>query len=75
MQVGVRFDAVVPGGINLGGLCPEGFGFFCTATQLAAENAPEKGPDADVVVVTCLLEFISATAKEVPLIVFFKVTC
>ena len=73
-QVGVQFDRVVPGGINLGGSCPEGCGFFCNAAQLAAESAPEKGPDADLLVISELFEFITTAAKAGPLIVFFKVS-
>ena len=74
MQVGVQFDRVVPGGINLGGSCPEGCGFFCNAAQLTAESAPEKGPDADLLVINELFDFIMTAAKAGPLIVFFKVS-
>ena len=37
-QIGVGFDAAVPGGISLNGACPAGHGFFCTARQLAIES-------------------------------------
>ena len=70
----MQFDRVVPGGINLGGSCPEGCGFFCNAAQLTAESAPEKGPDADLLVINELFEFIMTAAKAGPLIVFFKVS-
>lgn len=70
----MRFDRVVPGGINLGGSCPEGCGFFCNAAQLAAEHAPDKGPDAELLVVNELFDFVMTAAKTGPLILFFKVS-
>lgn len=69
----MRFDSAMPGGINLGGLCPEGHGFFCTAGQLTAENAPDKGPDVDTVIVNVVFDFILSASKDAPLIVYFKV--
>ncbi len=73
-QVGVRFDSALPGGINLGGACPEGHGFFCNSAQLAAESsAAERGPDAESAAVGALFDFVLATAKAGPLVVFFKV--
>lgn len=73
-QVGVRFDSALPGGINLGGTCPEGHGFFCNSAQLAAESsAAERGPDAESAAVGALFDFVLATAKAGPLVVFFKV--
>lgn len=29
-KIGVRFDNIIPEGTNLGGLCEDGHGFFCT---------------------------------------------
>ncbi len=73
-QVGVRFDSAVPGGINLGGLCPEGHGFFCSNAQLAREGTPDRGADPNAHgVMTALFEFIGATAEAGPLVVFLKV--
>ncbi len=35
--VGVRFDDSVPGGVSFGGICEEGYGYFCQASSLRAE--------------------------------------
>lgn len=75
LQVGVRFDHSVSGGINLGGLCPEGFGFFCNTAQLVLESSSERGADGESAAIGALFDFILAAAEAGPLVVFFKVCC
>jgi SpoVK/Ycf46/Vps4 family AAA+-type ATPase len=36
--VGVKFDRAVPGGISFGGVCDEGFGYFCSVACLRPEG-------------------------------------
>ena len=38
LQVGVRFDTVMPGGTNLGQACEDGHGFFCSTLDLRPEG-------------------------------------
>lgn len=33
-KVGVRFDKPIPDGVDLGGLCEKGRGFFCNGTSI-----------------------------------------
>lgn len=42
-QVGVRFDAAFPGGVNLGGQCGEGEGAICMTSCLQAGEGPAAG--------------------------------
>ncbi|KAF8010521.1 hypothetical protein BT93_J1221 [Corymbia citriodora subsp. variegata] len=38
-KIGVRFDKSVPEGVDLGGSCEGGHGFFCNAADLRLENS------------------------------------
>ncbi len=40
-QVGVSFDAAVPGGVTLNGTAPQGHGFFCMPRHLTLEPDTE----------------------------------
>lgn len=33
-KIGVRFDKLIPDGVDLGGLCEGGHGFFCNGDVL-----------------------------------------
>lgn len=35
-KLGVRFDKPIKGGVDLGGLCEEDHGFFCSGNSLAS---------------------------------------
>ncbi|XP_042053580.1 uncharacterized protein LOC121798570 isoform X3 [Salvia splendens] len=53
-KIGVRFDRPVPEGNDLGGLCEEDHGFFCSAVSLSLEIP--NGDDIDDLAITQLFE-------------------
>ncbi|KAL5561481.1 hypothetical protein UlMin_031228 [Ulmus minor] len=70
-KVGVRFDKSIPDGNDLGGLCEEDHGFFCSANHLAPIEG-SGGDDIDKLAVSELFEVASNESKGMPLILFVK---
>ncbi|WOK94703.1 hypothetical protein Cni_G03408 [Canna indica] len=68
-KVGVRFDKQIPEGNDLGGLCEEDHGFFCTADLLLPDPG---GEDVEKLAVNELLEVVLDESKNGPLIVLIK---
>ena len=77
VQLGVRFEERIPGGISLGGRCEEGHGMFCAAADLepesAAAAAAEERPDQLQANTAQLFAAVQELAAEQPLLVFIKV--
>ncbi|PPD83253.1 hypothetical protein GOBAR_DD19821 [Gossypium barbadense] len=69
-KIGVRFDRSVPEGNDLGGLCEEDHGFFCSASSLRLECSG--GDDVDKLAVNELFEVTLNESKSGPLILFVK---
>lgn len=69
-KVGVRFDKQIPDGNDLGGLCEEDHGFFCTADLLRPEQAGYE--DSERFAINELIEVVSEESKSGPLVVFLK---
>ncbi|KAM0951129.1 putative transcription factor interactor and regulator FHA-SMAD family [Dioscorea sansibarensis] len=69
-KVGVRFDRQIPEGNDLGGLCEEDRGFFCSADLLRLDYSG--GEDMERVAINELLEVVSEEIQNGPLIVFLK---
>ncbi|TYH96067.1 hypothetical protein ES332_A12G153200v1 [Gossypium tomentosum] len=67
-KIGVRFDRSIPEGNDLGGLCEEDHGFFCTASSLRLERG---GDDVDKPV-NEIFEVAFNESKSNPLILFVK---
>ncbi|XP_047960333.1 uncharacterized protein LOC125205444 isoform X4 [Salvia hispanica] len=61
-KIGVRFDRPVPEGNDLGGLCEEGHGFFCSAVSLSLEIP--NGDDIDEFAITELFEVASKESRR-----------
>ncbi|KAE9608568.1 putative adenosinetriphosphatase [Lupinus albus] len=69
-KVGVRFDKPVPDGVDLGGACEGGQGFFCNVTDLRLENG---GIDElDKLLINILFEVVFTESRTAPLILFMK---
>ncbi|XP_020267111.1 uncharacterized protein LOC109842675 isoform X2 [Asparagus officinalis] len=68
-KVGVRFDKQIPDGNDLGGLCEEDHGFFCSADLLRPDYPYE---DSERFAINELTEVVSEESKSGPLIVFLK---
>ncbi|XP_072966578.1 uncharacterized protein [Typha angustifolia] len=69
-KVGVRFDKQIPDGNDLGGLCEEDHGFFCTADLLRPD--PSGSEEVERLAVSELLEVVSEESKNGPLIILLK---
>ncbi|KAG6426853.1 hypothetical protein SASPL_111088 [Salvia splendens] len=69
-KIGVRFDRPVPEGNDLGGLCEEDHGFFCSAVSLSLEIP--NGDDIDDLAITQLFEVASMESRKGSLIMFVK---
>ncbi|XP_039012111.1 uncharacterized protein LOC120141249 isoform X4 [Hibiscus syriacus] len=69
-KIGVRFDRSIPEGNNLGGLCEEDHGFFCSASSLRLDSSG--GDDVDKLAVNELFEVAVNESKNSPLILFVK---
>ncbi|CAN6690487.1 unnamed protein product [Malus baccata var. baccata] len=70
-KIGVRFDKSIPDGNDLGGLCEEDHGFFCSASHLLPLDV-SGGDDIDKLAIGELLEVATNESKSLPLIVFLK---
>ncbi|XP_038972217.1 uncharacterized protein LOC103715088 [Phoenix dactylifera] len=69
-KIGVRFDKQILEGNDLGGLCEEDHGFFCTADLLRPESSG--GEDIERLAINELLEVVSEESKNGPLIILIK---
>lgn len=69
-KVGVRFDKQIPDGNNLGGLCEDDHGFFCSADSLKLDLSGAE--DSERIASSELLEVVSDECKNGPLVIFMK---
>ncbi|KAF8075541.1 hypothetical protein N665_1087s0010 [Sinapis alba] len=69
-KVGIRFDRPVPDGNDLGGLCEEDHGFFCTASSLRLDGS--SSDDADKLAVNEVFEVALSESEGGSLILFLK---
>ncbi|XP_062143427.1 uncharacterized protein LOC133851135 [Alnus glutinosa] len=70
-KIGVRFDKSIPDGNNLGGLCEDDHGFFCSANNLQRLDG-FGGDDIDKLAINDIFEVTSKESKIAPLILFVK---
>ncbi|KAK7350698.1 hypothetical protein VNO77_09580 [Canavalia gladiata] len=69
-KIGVRFDKPIPDGVDLGGACEGGQGFFCNVTDLRLENS---GIDElDKLLINTLFEVVFSESRNAPFILFMK---
>uniref|UniRef100_A0A804ULP2 Uncharacterized protein n=1 Tax=Zea mays TaxID=4577 RepID=A0A804ULP2_MAIZE len=66
-KIGVRLDKQIPDGNDLGGLCEEDHGFFCSAESLRPDFSASE--EVERLAMTELIEVISEENKSGPLIV------
>ncbi|XP_060204425.1 uncharacterized protein LOC132632483 isoform X1 [Lycium barbarum] len=69
-KIGVRFDKPIPDGVNFGGLCDDGHGFFCKANELRLEATGVD--DMDKLLISTLFEVVFNESKNSPFILFMK---
>ncbi|KAL6973060.1 hypothetical protein U1Q18_027234 [Sarracenia purpurea var. burkii] len=69
-KIGVRFDNPITNGVDLGGLCERGRGFFCNVNGLCLENMVVE--ELDKILITTLFEGIFSGSRNSPFILFMK---
>ncbi|KAM3292785.1 hypothetical protein ACQJBY_036450 [Aegilops geniculata] len=69
-KIGVRFDKQIPDGNDLGGLCEEDHGFFCSAELLRPDFSGSE--EVERLAMTELIEVISEESKIGSMIVLLK---
>uniref|UniRef100_A0A2C9UJ69 AAA+ ATPase domain-containing protein n=1 Tax=Manihot esculenta TaxID=3983 RepID=A0A2C9UJ69_MANES len=67
-KIGVRFDKPVTDGVDLGGLCEGGHGYFCNVTDLRLDNVE----DLDKLLINTLFEAVHNESRNYPFILFMK---
>ncbi|KAA8542134.1 hypothetical protein F0562_023286 [Nyssa sinensis] len=69
-KIGVRFDKPIPDGVDLGGHCEAGHGFFCNVNDIRLENTGVE--DLDKLLVNTLFEAVFSESRNSPFILFMK---
>ncbi|MED6207390.1 hypothetical protein PIB30_035383 [Stylosanthes scabra] len=69
-KIGVRFDKPIPDGVDLGGVCELGQGFFCNVTDLRLENSGVA--ELDKQLINTLFEVVYSESRSSPFILFMK---
>eukprot|EP00191_Tetraselmis_sp_GSL018_P005038 CAMPEP_0177609912 /NCGR_PEP_ID=MMETSP0419_2-20121207/19416_1 /TAXON_ID=582737 /ORGANISM="Tetraselmis sp., Strain GSL018" /LENGTH=1403 /DNA_ID=CAMNT_0019105017 /DNA_START=319 /DNA_END=4527 /DNA_ORIENTATION=+ len=70
-KVGIRFDYAIPGGTNLGGLCEDRHGYWCSTRELRREGSC-KAEEAETACVDALFDVAAEVAAEGPLVILLK---
>ncbi|XP_057438999.1 uncharacterized protein LOC130730870 isoform X2 [Lotus japonicus] len=69
-KVGVRFDKPIPDGVDLGGACEGGQGYFCNVIDLRLENSGVE--ELDKILINTLFEVVLSESRNAPFILFMK---
>ncbi|GMY15098.1 protein msp1 [Fagus crenata] len=69
-KVGVRFDKPIPDGVDLGGRCEGGLGFFCNVSDLRSDGPSVE--ELDKLLINTLFEVVFSESRSSPFILFMK---
>ncbi|KAK6127604.1 hypothetical protein DH2020_038642 [Rehmannia glutinosa] len=69
-KIGVRFDKPLQDGVDFGGLCDNGHGFFCNANELRLDTSGVE--DLDRLLINTMFETVFDVSQEFPFILFMK---
>ncbi|MED6223658.1 hypothetical protein PIB30_076211 [Stylosanthes scabra] len=69
-KIGVRFDKPIPDGVDLGGVCEGGQGFFCNVSDLRLENTVVE--ELDKLLINTMFEVVYSESRSTPFILFMK---
>ncbi|XP_075514429.1 uncharacterized protein LOC142549389 isoform X1 [Primulina tabacum] len=69
-KIGVRFDRLVADGVDFGGLCDNGHGFFCHANELRLDTSGIE--DMDKLFINTMFETVFEESRDSPFILFMK---
>ncbi|KAL1331635.1 hypothetical protein HN51_048902 [Arachis hypogaea] len=70
-KIGVRFDKSIPDGNDLGGLCEDDRGFFCSANHLLRVDG-SGGDDVDKIAVQEIFEVVTSQSQNGAVVLFIK---
>ncbi|KAK9072368.1 hypothetical protein SSX86_008802 [Deinandra increscens subsp. villosa] len=69
-KIGVKFDKPISDGVDLGGLCDGGYGYFCSANEIRLDSTGVQ--DLDKLLISTLFEVVSSESRNTPFILFMK---
>ncbi|GER44022.1 AAA-type ATPase family protein, partial [Striga asiatica] len=69
-KIGVKFDKSMQDGLDFGGLCDNGYGFFCKANELRLDTSGVE--DLDKLLINTMFETVFDVSQESPFILFMK---
>ncbi|KAK1407182.1 hypothetical protein QVD17_38795 [Tagetes erecta] len=69
-KIGVKFDKPVSDGVDLGGLCGGGYGYFCSANEIRLDSTGVQ--DLGKALISTLFEVVSSESRKFPFILFIK---
>ncbi|KAL2492264.1 AAA-type ATPase family protein [Abeliophyllum distichum] len=69
-KIGIRFDRPIPDGVDFGGLCDNGHGFFCSANELRLDTSGVE--DLDNLLINTMFETVFDESRDSPFILFMK---
>ncbi|KAF5806997.1 putative adenosinetriphosphatase [Helianthus annuus] len=75
-KIGVKFDKPITDGVDMGGHCDGGYGYFCSANELRLDSTGVQ--DLDKLVISTLFEagflilVVSTESRNIPFILFMK---
>ncbi|CAA0816548.1 AAA-type ATPase family protein, partial [Striga hermonthica] len=69
-KIGVKFDKPMQDGLDFGGLCDNGHGFFCNANELRVDTSGVE--DLDKLLINTMFETVFDVSQESPFILFMK---
>ncbi|XP_073015316.1 uncharacterized protein [Primulina eburnea] len=69
-KIGVRFDKFILDGVDFGGLCDNGHGFFCHANELRLDSSVVE--DTDKLLINTMFETMFDESRASPFILFMK---
>ncbi|KAL9170135.1 hypothetical protein ABFS82_04G124600 [Erythranthe guttata] len=69
-KIGVRFDKPMQDGVDFGGLCDTGHGFFCNADELRLDTSGVE--DLDKLLINTMFEAVFDMSRDTPFILFMK---
>ncbi|KAL8474600.1 hypothetical protein ACS0TY_031160 [Phlomoides rotata] len=69
-KIGVRFDKPMQDGVDFGGLCDNGHGFFCNVNELRLDTSGVE--DLDKLLINTMFETVFEVSRDSPFILFMK---
>ncbi|XP_071702491.1 uncharacterized protein [Rutidosis leptorrhynchoides] len=69
-KIGIKFDKRVLDGVDFGGICDPGYGYFCAANDIRLDSTGVE--DLDKLLISTLFEVVSSESRNHPFILYMK---